>query len=81
MAGCCDGGDELASSCSCDVFATKGSGHSDIFDESTWERVVESAAAVARLIKEASISLAVVLAVKIYGNWIDVVMLVSALLM
>jgi hypothetical protein len=37
MAGCCDGGDELAHSCSCGVFATRGSCHSDISDESACE--------------------------------------------
>ena len=42
--------------------------------------VVESAAAVKRLTKAAETSLAVVLAVMDYGNWIEVMMLVAALL-
>ncbi len=37
MAGCCDGGNELAHSCSCGVFATRGSCHPDISDKSACE--------------------------------------------
>ena len=81
IAGCCDGGDELAQSCSCGVFAARGSDHSYISDESACEGVVESAAAVARLTKAAETSLAVVVAVMVYCNWIEVVMLVAALLL
>jgi hypothetical protein len=43
--------------------------------------VVESAAAVAQLTKTAETSLAVVVAVMVYCNWIEVVMLVAALLL
>ena len=43
--------------------------------------VVESAAAVARLTKAVETSFAVVVAVMVYGNWIEVVKLVAALLL
>ena len=43
--------------------------------------VVESAAAVAQLTKTAETSLAVVVAVMVYCNWIGMVMLVAALLL
>ncbi len=47
--------------------------------------IVESAAAVARLTNAAETSLAVVLAVMVYGNWIEdlleVLMLLAALLL
>ncbi len=43
--------------------------------------VVESAAAVARLTKAAETSLDVVVAVMVYCNWIEVVMLVVALML
>ncbi len=81
MAGGCDGGDELANSCSCDVFAARGSGHFDIFDVSACGRVVESAAAVARLTKLAETFLAVVAAGTVLGYGIEVVMWVAALLL
>ena len=42
---------------------------------------VERAAAVARLTKAAETSLAAVVAVMVYCNWIEVVMLVAALLL
>jgi hypothetical protein len=43
--------------------------------------IVESAAAVARLTNAAETSFVVVLAVMVYGNWIEVAMLVAALLL
>jgi hypothetical protein len=43
--------------------------------------VVESAAAVERHTKTAETSLAVVVAVMVYGNWIELAMLVAALLL
>ncbi len=54
MAGCCDGGDELAHGCSCDGFITRGLDHADISDVSTCEQCGgESADATARITKAA----------------------------
>jgi hypothetical protein len=81
MAGCCDDGDELAHSCSCDV-SLQGDQATLIFLTDRPVRVVvESAAAVARLTKAAETSLALVVAVIVYGNWIEVVMLGAALML